>query len=335
MTIVLLWGQPSTKMPGGAEQFTDLLQQAIPGLKVVYPAQQTIPSWPLLSEPAKAFGAAQTLSEQLAVLRPEIVLYNGMFGWALPEKTPYTKIALCHGTFPSFARHALSWGLNRLRTQFIYADFEKKSYANADYVVCNSAFTQKNLANDYGLSGKVIPLATDTRRFHSVKNSRKKLGLPEDKKIILFVGRPTHDKGFDMVERVAQNHPEWHVVAVTNPRGKSSHVDCRGPLPFDELTDYYAACDVVFFPSRFESFGYVTIEALAAKKPVVTTPFGIAPEINHPACIVVNEFSADAFERALMKALSQKYSFDEKKRKYYDLPRFQKDYQQLIREVRS
>lgn len=337
MNKVLLWGQPSSKTKGGAEQFVDLLRQAVPELKVVYPDPDSVPAWPFLSEPAKAKAAATSLMKQLHTLKPEVVLYNGMFGYFLPSKTSFRKIALCHGTFPSFARHAMKWGVSRIRTEWVYAYFEKMSYANADKIICNSTYTKNNLANDYGLKGDVISLATSIPKFrlHQSKLARKNLRLPADKKIVLFVGRPTWDKGFDMVEEIAQRHPEWHVVAITNPKGHSSCVDCRGPLSFEDILPYYAACDVVFFPTRYESFGYVTIESLAAEKPVVTTPFGVAQEITHPYCITVPTYTIEAFEQGILQAIKLKSPPNMKSLlTQYDLPRFQREYQKILGETK-
>lgn len=330
--IVLLWGQSFSHTQAGAEQFARLLMKEIPGITLVVPEEEFSPL-PFLAEPSKALAAAQSLEKKLALLRPKVVLYNGMYGWALPKKTPYKKVALCHGTFASFSKHAMPLNADRVRTQLIYAAFEKHSYANADLIISNSAFTKECLRNDYGLDSKVIPLGVDSNEFLDSSKStlRKQLQLPLDKKIILFVGRADHYKGFDIVEGIARAHPEWHMVSVTSPRGKSDAVDCRGPLLFAEVVKYYGACDVVVYPSRFESFGLVTIEALMAGRPVVTTPFGVANEINHPYCIRVGEWKPALFAEAIETALKLKSSPSLKKvMQYYDVQRFAQDYRTAL-----
>jgi glycosyltransferase involved in cell wall biosynthesis len=254
-----------------------------------------------------------------------------MYGWALPRSTSYRKIAICHGTFPSFARSAMPWSLNRIRMEFIYSHFEKKSFANADVVVSNSIFTRDRLRADYGIESTPVLLATDEKAFQKKKwKGKKGLGLP-DKPIILFVGRPDYYKGFDIVEGLARMHPEWHFVSLTSPRGESDAVDVRGPVSFEEMVEYYHACDVVLFPSRFESFGYVTIEALMAHKPVVTTPFGIAKEISHSYCIVSPSLSLEDFSASLARALSlsKKVTFTEIEMRF-SLGRLQKELQELF-----
>lgn len=328
MTTVLLYGQPYSEKVGGAEQFTRLLQKIVPDLIPIYPDSK---HFPLLAEPLKAMEAAENLNRELSRLNPHTVIYSGMYGWALPRSTKYRKIAICHGTYSSFARTAMPWSLDRLRTEFLYSYFEKKSFANADVVISNSSFTQKCLQDDYGIKSIPIPLATDEKAFRKKKwKGKKGLGLPE-KPIILFVGRPDHYKGFDRVERLARQHPEWHFVSLTSPRGQSDVVDVRGPVPFEELVEYYHASDVVFFPSRFESFGYVTIEALMARRPVVTTPFGIALDIDHPYCIVSPSSSLEDFSESLMRGLflPKDFPFTAIERRF-SLARFKKDLQEVL-----
>lgn len=328
MTTVLLYGQPYSQNVGGAEQFTRLLQKIVPDLVPLYPDSN---HFPLLAEPLKAKEVAEKLERELSRLNPHTVIYSGMYGWALPRSTGYRKMAICHGTYSSFARAAMPWSLDRVRTALVYSHFEKKSFANADVVISNSSFTQKCLMDDYGIASIPISLATDEKAFQKKKwKGKKGMGLPE-KPIILFVGRPDHYKGFDFVEGLARMHPEWHFVSLTSPRASSTVVDARGPVPFEEMVEYYHACDAVFFPSRFESFGYVTIEALMAHKPIVTNPFGVAKEINHPYCIVSPSPTLEDFSESLMRALflPKDVSFVEMEKRF-SLARLQKDLQGVL-----
>jgi glycosyltransferase involved in cell wall biosynthesis len=328
MTTVLLYGQPYSQKVGGAEQFTRLLQKIIPDLVPLYPDSS---HFPLLAEPLKAKEVAEKLERELSQLNPHTVIYSGMYGWALPRTTTYRKIAICHGTYSSFARAAMPWSLDRVRTEFVYSYFEKKSFANADMVISNSKFTQDCLRTDYGIESIPISLATDEKAFRKKKwKGKKGLELP-DKPIILFVGRPDQYKGFDILEGLARMHPEWHFVSLTSPRAHSEIIDSRGPVPFEEMVEYYHACDAVLFPSRFESFGYVTIEALMAHKPIVTTPFGIAKEITHPYCIVSPSSSLEDFSTSLIRALSlpKKVSFSEIEKRF-SLARMGKELQRIF-----
>jgi len=91
-------------------------------------------------------------------------------------------------------------------------------------------------------------------------------------------------------------------------RGLESRVTLVGHLSEEELVDNYARCRAVFFGPRDEDYGFVTAEAFASRKPVITcSDSGGATElVEHrrngcvvppdPAAIstVVEEITADA-----------------------------------------
>ncbi|MFE5294469.1 D-inositol-3-phosphate glycosyltransferase [Isoptericola sp. NPDC056618] len=140
---------------------------------------------------------------------------------------------------------------------------------------------------------------------------RERLGLPTDRKIVLFAGRVQLLKGPDVLVRalgVLADHassgdaaePEaWcdgggsrvptlvvlggasgratavrELEALAHQVGVTDHLDVRPPVPREELVDYLRAADVVAVPSHNESFGLVAAEAQAAGTPVVAAAVG-------------------------------------------------------------
>lgn len=332
MKAVLLCGQRFSNVPAGVEHFSELLVHAFPELEILSFDQVGKPLPRLLTEQFKSQAVAQCLQKNLSRLKPAVVFFNGMYGWALPKKPPYLKVGICHGTYASFARHALPLGLERLRSGLVYSWFEKKSLQNADGIISNSAFTKKILQQDYQLESKTVPFAIDFSVFkpQSMQKAREKTGLPLGKKIVLFVGRPDYSKGFDLTEKMARRNADWHFVSVTFPKAKSPFLDCRGPFDSKTLSLYYAAADAVFFPSRFESFGFVTLEALACNRPIVTTDFGIAQELKHPACIIAKNHSLSSFQNALEEALQKEFSFDFSLEDQFGIERFAKQFKETL-----
>lgn len=59
-------------------------------------------------------------------------------------------------------------------------------------------------------------------------------------------------------------------------------VHLPGPLVAPDLASAYAESDVAVVPSRYESYGLTTVEALSYGTPVISTRTGIAPEIVRP-----------------------------------------------------
>jgi glycosyltransferase involved in cell wall biosynthesis len=125
----------------------------------------------------------------------------------------------------------------------------------------------------------LVPNGVDPVFFNSANKDsiKKSLGLPNDKKIILFMahgGSVNPLKGWsyflEAVEYYKNNTNVLFLVVGENDTKVS------GPVRFveyitdkNEVAKYYAASDVLFFPSLAESFGLVKAEAMASGVPVV------------------------------------------------------------------
>jgi glycosyltransferase involved in cell wall biosynthesis len=163
---------------------------------------------------------------------------------------------------------------------------------------------------EIGIDGriKVIPHGVDLERFRPPRSAeekavlRSRLGLPEDARVLLFVGAIIPRKGVDhLLEawcRLASDHEDLHLVLVGPRLDRSSpeHADFRRRL--DELADasgardrlhftgavddverYMSAADIFVFPSRREGSPNAVAEAMASGLPVVVCPFsGLTPE---------------------------------------------------------
>jgi glycosyltransferase involved in cell wall biosynthesis len=112
--------------------------------------------------------------------------------------------------------------------------------------------------------------------------ARKRLGLPADRVLVLFVGRPVPKKGYDLLLRAAG--PGRELVVAGEPGPAAPGVHQLGPLPPERLAEAYRACDVFALPSTAEGFPLTVQEAMASGLPVVTTddpgyaPYGLDRE---------------------------------------------------------
>lgn len=106
------------------------------------------------------------------------------------------------------------------------------------------------------------------------------LSFPEDKKIILYVGRISWEKNLNiLVESFKQmNHEEFHLVVVGDgpakqtieaDLSKTGGVTFTGYLKGEALAEAYASADIFAFPSVSETFGQVVLEAQASGLPVI------------------------------------------------------------------
>jgi glycosyltransferase involved in cell wall biosynthesis len=103
---------------------------------------------------------------------------------------------------------------------------------------------------------------------------RARHGVRADK-IVLFVGRKEHLKRYDLaieaVDRIADGRVGLVMIGrdVDKRAITSRHAMHLGELSREDVLDAYDACDVLVLPSESESFGWVTLEAWARRKPVI------------------------------------------------------------------
>ena len=177
----------------------------------------------------------------------------------------------------------------------------------ADRLLANTQDEARDLIGLYGADPArvaVVPPGVDLDVFgpggpDARRVARRRLGLPADAELLLFVGRLQPLKAPDVllraVERMVARDParrERLVVAVLGgPSGSglerpeelqklagelgiSDVVAFHPPVDRPVLADWYRAADLVAVPSHSESFGLVAVEAQACGTPVVAAGVG-------------------------------------------------------------
>lgn len=121
----------------------------------------------------------------------------------------------------------------------------------------------------------------DVKQFTAVPSDARRLlriqlGMPFDRRVVLFVGRFVRKKGLRILEALTQKFPEVLWVCVgSGPEdpAKWQHVNVRvvGRVEHDRLAAYYQASDLLLLPSYGEGFPLVVQEALACGLAVLST----------------------------------------------------------------
>jgi teichuronic acid biosynthesis glycosyltransferase TuaC len=156
-----------------------------------------------------------------------------------------------------------------------------------------------------GLREKAVELGVDADRSHWVPNgvdqvlfkprdrraARAELGLEQDAAYLVFVGDLREVKGIPVLLKALRMTPrvklllvgggglENSLKAMADELRIADRVIWAGRRLLDEVPTYMAAADCLVLPSKSEGEPSVTIEALAAGRPVVASRVGGVPDI--------------------------------------------------------
>ncbi|MBI5678389.1 MAG: glycosyltransferase family 4 protein [Planctomycetes bacterium] len=156
-------------------------------------------------------------------------------------------------------------------------------------------------------------------------NSRERLSLPINKKIILFIGSLIPRKGVDVLLRAFACMNKKDVILLLIGKGDSEpelkaltkelHIETQvyfiGSKKHDEIPLWLNACDVFCLPSHHEGFPTVIVEALACGRPVVATKVDGVPEAitNNTIGMLVEPNNTEELAAALNKALEKEWDY--------------------------
>lgn len=242
-----------------------------------------VPSVPLPARPEYrlALGMAGHVKRQLLDFQPDIIhiAVPDLLGHAalnLARRHRIPAVASYHTRYETYLKHY--WYLAPL--EGLLKRILRRFYGACREVYVPSQSTREALLAD-GLKDnfKPWPRGIDTARFSPIKRSttwRARYGIGADELVILHVSRLVREKRLDTLtaalNRIRAPHrvvivgdgPDYAFTAQELP-----HAIFTGFLSGDDLATAYASSDIFVFPSDSESFGNVTLEAMASGLPCV------------------------------------------------------------------
>lgn len=189
-------------------------------------------------------------------------------------------------------------------------------------VVCCSNYMKEEVVRLFNTPSDkilVIPNGVDRNQFngYSCLGDFRLRYAAEKEKIILYVGRLVPEKGVDVLlgamPSVLNSHPEAKLVVVGEGYYKEELMRIAGQLnifPKVHFTGYvddetlkrlYKCASVAVFPSLYEPFGIVALEAMASGVPVIVSDVGGLSEIveNNVNGLKVEAKNSDSLSHAI------------------------------------
>ena len=203
----------------------------------------------------------------------------------------------------------------------------KRALKNADAIICQSRFLETEIRN-LGITNKffIIPMGVATKKFN-VKDkikSRRMLNLPQNKRIILFVGHLVPRKGVEYLIKACNGLSEkgyeflcciigkgWHegyLKKLAAELGLGDHIKFFGQKNHESVARYINSCDLVVLPSLNEGLPVILCESLACGKPIVATSVAGTPElVTKDVGYLVKPKNVDDLKDKIAMALNRKW----------------------------
>jgi phosphatidylinositol alpha 1,6-mannosyltransferase len=248
----------------------------------------TVPSvaFPLGNEYRFSLPGQHQIEEQLDEFRPDIIHFNspcslGFAAIKYGRKHNIPVVSTYHTHFASYARYYRVKMLERFSWSYF-----RKVYNSCEKTYVPSIPILEELAEHRIDNLEFIPHGVDLETFHPMHHSSKwkrDIGI-RDKYALLFAGRLVWEKDLKTLSNaykiiMSRRNDVAFVIAGDGPARKELEelmpsAIFLGHQSGKDLSAAYASSDIFVFPSTTETFGNVTIEAMASALPPICSDKG-------------------------------------------------------------
>lgn len=263
--------------PACSEGLEEILRQGIPiprydGLRMGLPARQA-------------------LFRLWSLKRPDVVhiATEGPLGWSALAAALKLKLPVSTGFHTNFHSYSRHYGIGFMKKPI--AAYLRKFHNRALATLVPTEDMRKDLGTQGFENLIVVARGVDTRLFTPAKRSvslRTQWGVQGNDLVALYVGRVAPEKNLPLVieafEAMRAKEPACRLVIVGDGPERNALQRRHATVYFasartgEDLATHFASADVFLFPSQTETFGNVTLEAMASGLAVVAFDYAAAKQ---------------------------------------------------------
>ncbi len=237
-------------------------------------AGMPIPGYPELKAGFPAKGQLLRLWRQR---RPDIVhiATEGPLGWSACSAARKLGIPVSTDFHTNFHNYSQHYGVGWLGKPI--ASYLRRFHNRTDCTIVPTASLKQELLRGGYRDVKVVSRGVDAELFHPAKRSmglRDAWGAAEDTPVAIIVSRLAPEKNLQVViqafEQMRAARPDTKLVMVGDGPARAAlekqhpHVIFSGMRTGEDLARHYASGDIFLYPSLTETYGNVTVEAMAS-----------------------------------------------------------------------
>jgi glycosyltransferase involved in cell wall biosynthesis len=241
--------------------------------------------------------AKQGLVRLWTLKRPDIVhiATEGPLGWSALVAATKLKLPVSTGFHTNFHSYSKHYGVGFLKKPI--TAYLRKFHNRALATLVPTEGLRHELECHGFQNLHVVSRGVDTRLFSPSRRSqelRRAWGAGQYGIVAMYVGRMAAEKNLPLAVKaflaMRERNPQAQLVMVgdgperTSLASRNLNVIFAGTRSGEDLATHYASADVFLFPSLTETFGNVTLEAMASGLAVVAYEYAAAQQ-----CLVHEE----------------------------------------------
>ena len=188
---------------------------------------------------------------------------------------------------------------------YVYLYIEKKLFKNSKKIIANSEMIKKQIIDTYAIAPEKIKVIYNGMKLDKMNLLASRNKLKDEfqidfskKKVLLYVGSGFQRKGVNEFLTILSKLQYRNFIALVIGKEKkikyyknlAKELKLEDNIIFtgarDDVKDFYTISDIFLFPTRYEPFSNVVLEAMNYENVVITTKQNGASEILDEAYVM-------------------------------------------------